>query len=237
MPRIARIVIPGCPHHVIQRGNRRLKVFFSDEDKDLYLGLLRRHAEKHGILIWAYCLMDNHVHIVAVPRARDSLARGIGEAHRKFTNLINIRENWNGYLWQGRFISYPMDGGHLFAAVRYIERNPVRARIVSQAEQYRWSSAPAHVFNVKDDILSACPLTADIKDWASYLSRKDDDSEVRKFVEHEHTGPEVPAYLVRPSWPTLGEHGGLRPQKWDQLSRQGKDLIDSGKNLTSFPVQ
>ena len=188
MPRIARVVIPGCPHHIIQRGNRRLKVFFSDEDKDLYLGLLRRHAEKHGILIWAYCLMDNHVHLVAVPRTRESLALGIGEAHRKFTSLINIRENWKGYLWQGRFISYPMDGGHLFAAVRYVERNPVRARIVCRAEQYRWSSAPAHVFNVKDDILSACPLTADIKDWASYLSRKDDDSEVRKFVEHEHTG-------------------------------------------------
>ena len=130
--------------------------------------------------------MDNH--LVAVPGARDSLALGIGEAHRKYTNLINIRENWKGYLWQGRFMSYPMDGGHLFAAVRYIERNPVRAQIVSKAEQYRWSSAPAHVFKTKDDMLSACPLTADIKDWASYLSRKDDDSEVRKFVEHEHTG-------------------------------------------------
>jgi putative transposase len=160
MPRIARVVIPGCPHHVIQRGNRRLKV----------------------------CLMDNHVHMIAIPNSQDSLARGIGEAHRKYTNLINIRENWKGYLWQGRFISYPMDGGHLFAAVRYIERNPVRAQIVSRAEQYRWSSAAAHVLKAKDDILSACPLTADIKDWASYLSQKDEDAEIRKIAEHEHTG-------------------------------------------------
>ncbi len=173
MPRIARIVIPGCPHHVIQRGNRRLKVFFSEEDKSLYLGLIQRHARKYGIIIWAYCLMDNHVHMIAVPKNRESLARGIGESHRKYTNLINIRENWKGYLWQGRFISYPLDGGHLFAAVRYVERNPVRAHIVARAEQYKWSSAPAHVLGVKDELISACPLTADIEDWAFYLGQKD----------------------------------------------------------------
>jgi len=188
MPKIARVVIPGCPHHVVQRGNRRLKVFFSDADKEIYLELIRRHAQKCGLSIWAYCLMDNHVHMVMVPKEGDSLARGLGEAHRKYTSLINIRENWKGYLWQGRFISYPMDGGHLFAAVRYIERNPVRARIVSRAEQYKWSSAPAHVLDAQDKLLSACPLTEEIKDWASYLGQKDEDSEVRKLVAHERTG-------------------------------------------------
>jgi putative transposase len=126
--------------------------------------------------------------MVMVPKEGDSLARGLGEAHRKYTSLINIRENWKGYLWQGRFISYPMDGGHLFAAVRYIERNPVRARIVSRAEQYKWSSAPAHVLDAQDKLLSACPLTEEIKDWASYLGQKDEDSEVRKLVAHERTG-------------------------------------------------
>jgi putative transposase len=188
MPKIARVVIPGCPHHVVQRGNRRLKVFFSDGDKEIYLELIRRHARKCGLSIWAYCLMDNHVHMVMVPRERDSLARGLGEAHRKYTSLINIRKNWKGYLWQGRFISYPMDGGHFFAAVRYIERNPVRARIVSRAEQYRWSSASAHVLNTQDKLLSPCPLTEEIKDWASYLGQKDEEAEVRKLVAHERTG-------------------------------------------------
>jgi putative transposase len=188
MPKIARVVIPGCPHHIVQRGNRRLKVFFSDADKELYLKLIGRHAQKFGLAIWAYCLMDNHVHMVMVPKERNSLARGLGEAHRKYTSLINIRENWRGYLWQGRFISYPMDGGHLFAAIRYVERNPVRAQIVSRAELYKWSSAPAHVLNAQDKLLSPCPLTVEVKDWASYLGQKDEAGEVRKLVAHERTG-------------------------------------------------
>jgi putative transposase len=180
--------------------------------------------------------MDNHVHLVAVPRTRESLALGIGEAHRKFTSLINIRENWKGYLWQGRFISYPMDGGHLFAAVRYVERNPVRARIVSRAEQYRWSSAPAHVFNVKDDILSACPLTADIKDWASYLSRKDDDSEVRKFLKHEHSGRPLgdKAFIMK-----LEELTGriLAPRKRGRKRKGDTISVSEFPKTTKFPEE
>ena len=93
MPRIARLVIPGIPHHVIQRGNRRQQVFFSDDDKSLYHRILQVQAEKKGIHFWAYCLMDNHVHFIAVPRFPDSLSRGIGETHRRYTNLINIGEN------------------------------------------------------------------------------------------------------------------------------------------------
>ena len=188
MPKIPRVVIPGCPHHVVQRGNRRLRVFFSDDDKGVYLELIRRHALKCGLSIWAYCLMDNHVHLVIIPKEKDSLARGLGEAHRKYTSLINIRENWRGYLWQGRFLSYPMDGGHLFAAIRYIERNPVRARLVARAEQYKWSSAPAHVLKSQDKLLSPCPLMREITDWAAYLGQTDEDAEVRKLVAHERTG-------------------------------------------------
>jgi len=101
MTRIARVVVPGCPHHVIQRGNRRQTVFFYDSDKRIYISLLHKYAKKAGVNIWAYCLMDNHVHLIAVPKHKDSLARGIGETHRRYTLIINSREKWKGYLWQG----------------------------------------------------------------------------------------------------------------------------------------
>jgi putative transposase len=188
MPRIARVVIPGCPHHVIQRGNRRLRVFFSEEDKAFYLNLLRRQIAKHGIALWAFCLMDNHVHAVAVPESKESLARGFGETHMKYTHVINTREDWKGYLWQGRFITYPLDGPYLRRVIRYIERNPVRARIVEMAEEYEWSSAGAHVAKVPHPLLTPCPLENEIKDWSSYLKEEDSEDDIKKFAEHEHTG-------------------------------------------------
>ncbi|MEN6312199.1 MAG: transposase, partial [Acidobacteriota bacterium] len=183
MPRIARVVIPGCPHHIIQRGNRRQPVFFSDNDKALYMDLLKRQTDKHGLSIWAYCLMGNHVHLVAVPAEKDSLARGLAEVHRKYTSLINIREDWKGYLWQGRFISYPMDDAYCYAAVRYIERNPVRAKLVGRAEEYLWSSARPHVHRLADSLLSPSPLESAIVDWSAYLAKVEPDEEVREFKE------------------------------------------------------
>ncbi len=188
MPRIARVVIPGCPHHLIQRGNRRLRVFFSDEDKAFYLTLLKRQLDKRGIELWAYCLMENHVHCIAVPKTEQSFALGIGEAHRQYTNVINTRENWKGYLWQGRFISYPLDEGHLFRAVRYVERNPVRAGIVPVADAYEWSSARSHVRQEPHPLLSACHLEKTIPNWSVYLGQADSPEDMKKFDQHEHTG-------------------------------------------------
>jgi putative transposase len=188
MPRIARVVIPGCPHHVIQRGNRRLNVFFSDADKSTYLTLLKRHVDKHGVRIWAYCLMDNHVHMVAVPSTKEGLAKAVSETHRKYTCLINIREDWKGYLWQGRFVSYPLDDGYCYSVIRYIERNPVRAELVASAEDYRWSSARSHVEKTVDRLLSPSPFDRTIEDWLSYLRSPDQKEDIRVIGEHEHTG-------------------------------------------------
>lgn len=134
MARLARIVNPGYPHHVYQRGNRRQDVFFSDSDKMAYLGMIRKQAERYGLKVWAYCLMDNHVHFVAVSKETESLARVFGEAHRRYTRMINFRMGWRGYLWQGRFGSFPVDTKYLYNLVRYVERNPVRARMVGRAE-------------------------------------------------------------------------------------------------------
>ena len=127
MTRIARVVAPGYPHHVTQRGNRRQQTFFGDDDYQAYMDLMTEWCGHHGNEVWAYCLMPNHVHPVVVPSSEDGFRRGIGEAHRRYSRRINFREGWRGHLWQGRFGSYVMDEKHLLAAVRYIEMNPVRA--------------------------------------------------------------------------------------------------------------
>jgi putative transposase len=132
--------------------------------------------------------MENHVHFIAVPIAKDSFERGIGEAHRKYTSAINTREDWKGYLWQGRFITYPLDEGHLYAAVRYVERNPVRAGIVTKAEDYEWSSARAHVRKEGHPLLSPFPLEGAVPNWSAYLGQADRREDVEKIIQHEHTG-------------------------------------------------
>ena len=133
MARIARIVVPNIPHHITQRGNRNQRVFFSDQDRRFYLSLLQTFSEFHGVDVWAYCLMDNHVHFVAVPANTESLGRCFQEVHQVYTRSINVREGWRGYLWQGRFSSFPMDERYLVAAMRYVENNSVRANMVQRA--------------------------------------------------------------------------------------------------------
>ena len=168
--RIARVVIPDFPHHIVQRGNRRQKVFFSDQDRRFYMRLLRKHGDEAGITYWAYCLMENHVHLVAVPESPESFTKGLGTAHWKYTLSINIREDWRGYLWQGRFFSCPLDGKYLMAAMRYVECNPVRAGLVAKAEDYPWSSARAHVCRQEDPLITRCFVQDEIRDWAGFLS-------------------------------------------------------------------
>ena len=141
MPRIARAAAVGIPHPVTQGGNRRQPTFFGEDDYQNYLSLIAQWCLRWGVEIWAYCLMPNHVHLIAVPSAEDGLRRAIGEAHRRYTRAVNFREGWRGHLWQGRFSSHAMEERYLLAAVRYIELNPVRAALVRKPEEYRWSSA------------------------------------------------------------------------------------------------
>jgi len=188
MARMARIVIPNIPHHITQRGNRSQKVFFSDKDKVSYLNLLHKHAQDAGLSLWAYCLMDNHVHLIAVPEKEDSLAKGIGGTHKYYTRMINFRENWRGYLWQGRFSSFPLDERYLYAAIRYIERNPVRAGIVKRAQDYEFSSAKAHVYKTKDSLLSGNFIIEEIKDWKAFLAGQDQDQDIKLLKKHARVG-------------------------------------------------
>jgi len=185
---MARIVVPNIPHHITQRGNRSQKVFFGDKDKLCYIKLLHEHAQKAGLAFWAYCLMDNHVHLIAIPEQADSLAKGIGDTHKHYTRMINFRENWRGYLWQGRFSSFPLDEKYLYAAVRYVERNPVRAGIVKRAEDYEFSSAKAHIYKEKDILLEDNFMTGEIKDWKTYLTEGDDEQDRKLFHKHARVG-------------------------------------------------
>jgi putative transposase len=188
MPARGRIVIPELPHHIIQRGNRRQKVFFCDQDRQLYVKLLLKYARKAGVVFWAYCLMENHVHFIAVPSNERSLAAAFGSTHKVYTKIVNEREGWKGFLWQGRFLSFAMDEIHLYAAVRYVELNPVRAGIVKKAEAYPWSSAKAHVLKTREPLVSECFLDEQIKDWASYLGQKTVDSEMNLLRNHTRSG-------------------------------------------------
>ncbi len=165
MPRISRLIAPGIPHHVTQRGNRRMQTFFRDEDYQAYLALMAEWCRKRNVAVWAYCLMPNHVHLIAVPESEDSLRRAIGEAHRRYSSMINRRNKWTGHLWQGRFSSFPMDETYLFAAARYIEMNPVRARLVDDPASWKWSSASAHLAGQDDQLVRVSPLLATGSDF------------------------------------------------------------------------
>jgi len=177
MPRLARLVVPGLPHHITQRGTRREDVFFSDEDRLQYLMFLREAAERFGVTIWSWCLMSNHVHFVAVPKSENSLALCFGKVHTKYTRMINFRKGWRGHIWQGRFGSSPMDGPHAFHAVRYVLRNPVRAGLVRLPWRYEWSSAAFHVGERKTDpLVGETPeLDGMVGEWREYLVEPDAD--------------------------------------------------------------
>ena len=176
MPKIARQIVPNMPHHVIQRGNRRQDVFFEDADFRMYLALLREQAEKGDFSIHAYCLMTNHVHLIATPWHENGL-RKIGEAHRRYTRYINRKKAWRGYLWQARFDSYPMDEAYAYEALRYIELNSVVAGMCKHPADYRWSSARQRIGKDSSGDFKVAPmLQLSVNDWEAYwmeaLSRR-----------------------------------------------------------------
>ena len=154
MPRIARIVASGYPHLVTQRGNNRATVFFDDENRQTYLHLFSKYAKKFSLQIWAYCLMDNHVHLLVVPEKEESLARGVGLTHQVYTQYINRKRKQSGRIWQNRFFSCIVeDDAYLWTVARYIESNPLKIGLTDKAENYRWSSAKAHLTGTANTLL------------------------------------------------------------------------------------
>ncbi len=175
MPRHARIVIPGLPCHVTHRGNRRGDTFFTDRDRQRYLDRLALAGERNGLAVWAFCLMRNHVHLIVCPETERSLAATIREVHGYYARRIHAREGWQGHLWANRHYSAVLDPVHLWAAVRYVERNPVRAGLVERAEEYPWSSAAAHCGLAPPELLAPDrPFPGPVESWSAWLGEASD---------------------------------------------------------------
>ena len=180
MARIARLVVPGYPHHVTQRGVRSIAIFRNDGDRQAYLRYMGDETKRFGVEVLSWCLMTNHVHLVAVPGDEKALARAIGEAHKRYTRMRNFGEGVKGYLFQGRFGSSVLDETHLLAAVRYVEQNPVRAGMVERPWDYCWSSAKFHVgLRDADELVRDRSLWQYVNDWYDFLTSNDNEIDKR----------------------------------------------------------
>ena len=165
-----------------------MQTFFRDEDYRNYKSMLACWSSTHGVEVWAYCLMPNHVHLVLVPAKKDSLHKAVSETHRRYTQQVNQREGWQGHLWQDRFKSYVMDQPYLLAAVRYIEMNPVHAGLVKRPGDYPWSSASAHLGARDDGLVRVNPTLDMVEDWTSYLTHEDNAKQIEQLRKSEKTG-------------------------------------------------
>ena len=168
-----------------------METFFSAADYKEYLQLMARWCDRCNVQVWSYCLMPNHVHLIAVPATEDSLHKAIGEAHRRYTRYINFQKDWKGHLWQGRFASYPMDERHLLAVTRYIILNPVKAGLAHKPEEYPWSSARAHLLGKDDILVKIGPLSSMVNNWHDLLKTDVTEEDKKTIARHERTGRPV----------------------------------------------
>ena len=154
MPRRPRFVLPGAAHHVTQRGNNRQAVFFSDQDRIRYLHMLRHNCRRYDLRVLGWCLMTNHVQLIAIPGASESLALCLRQTQSQYSWELNRHQNRVGHLWQNRFFSCPLGPTHLLSAMRYVDLNPVRAGMTAEPWDWRWSSSRAHTSpHLRDQLL------------------------------------------------------------------------------------
>ncbi|MCK5451237.1 MAG: transposase [Candidatus Omnitrophica bacterium] len=193
MPRVARIVVVGVPHHVTQRGNYKQVTFKKRDDYIRYLSWLEKYKNEYKTEIVAYCLMPNHVHFIVIPRESNSLAMTFNVSHMRYAQYFNKKHERKGHLWQSRFYSCSLDEPHLYSAIRYVENNPVRANMVGNAKDWEWSSAKFHVSGNKEKgVLSLCENKKfiEINDWQQYLdvAGEKKDTEAELIRKHTRTG-------------------------------------------------
>lgn len=189
MTRRARVVLPGLPYHITHRGNRSADTFFDAEDREIYLQWLVEYTEQYEMEIWAYCLMDNHVHFVARCLQETSFAFTFRVLQGRHAKRMNWKHGWKGHLWEGRYYSAALDDPHLWIAVRYVELNPVRAGIVDHAEDYPWSSARAHSRGTYDPVLAPSrPFPGHIEDWSQWLYKGIDLQEAEELRSKTYKG-------------------------------------------------
>jgi len=228
MARLPRVVIVDVPHHVTQRGNARQLILSSDTDRVTYLRLLREYSQLYGLSLLGYCLMSNHVHLIAVPHAPDALSQSLKQAHGRYAACWNARRCSTGHVWQGRFYSCPLDESHLWTALRYVELNPVRAAVVEAAEAWPWSSAAAHCGLASPDPILEMERWGKrwtSADWRLFLSAAELAAEVNELRHSTHTGRPLgsaefmTALEELTSRPLIPRKGG-RPKKPSSDPRQ-----------------
>ena len=217
MARLARLVIPGLPYHVTQRGNRRGTTFFEEDDFLVYRELLADAARTAETKVWAYCLMPNHVHLIVVPSDPDGLRAAFANAHRRYARFINARNRWTGHLWQGRFGAVVMDEAHLVHAARYVALNPVRARLCERAEDWPWSSARAHLAGEDDGLVEVAPLLERVGDFAAFLGTQETS---RRRAPCEWRRPAGGRSAMRHGWRRWRSEPGA---SWRRRNADGKD--------------
>ena len=221
MPRQARVVAAGVPHHITHRGNNRQDVFLSDEDRRRYQNLLREQLEPCAVDLLGWCWMSNHIHLIAIPRLPDSMSRLIMRVHSRYAQNFNRRYERTGHLWHSRFYSCALGAGHLQTALLYVDRNPVRAGMVDYATAYPWSSARGHVSgedSVKLLSWTGLDEIGGCGDWEEWLNRPADEEATERLRRATLTGtpfggPDFLAELERPAGRTLRPRPAGRPRK------------------------
>lgn len=188
MSRLARVVVPGLPHHVTQRGNGRAQVFFGDDDYALYRALLAESCRAAAVEVWAWVLMPNHVHLVLVPSDPDGLRRALAPVHRRYAGHVHARLRRTGHFWQGRFGAVVVDEVHLAAVVRDVGHNPVRAGLAERPDDWRWSSAHAHLAGQDDGLTTVAPVLSRFPDFADFLAHPTEEKIFRRLRRAETIG-------------------------------------------------
>jgi putative transposase len=176
MPRRSRCVLTGVPHHITHRGVDRCVTFSTEEDRQTYLRLLRDNLSDSEVRLLGWCIMTNDVHLTAIPGREDSLAVLFRRVHGRYAQYYNARSGRTGHLWQNRFFACGLSISHLWRALAYVDRNPVRAGLVTRAEEYRWSSAIAHLagadeFQLLD--MQWWEASGFQNEWSTFLRRED----------------------------------------------------------------
>ena len=213
MSRMARVVMPGVPLHITQRGIRRFDVVRDEADRHSYIKLLGESCRRFHLRICAYCLMSNHVHLVAIPERPDSMWRTLHRCHGLYATGFNMKYGFSGHLWQARPFSCALDEEHFWTAIRYVECNPVRARMVTHAEDYPWSSAAAHCGVGENPLLDRVWISPDqIQNWKQWLAAGNESGVEQRIRDRTFTGrPCGDENFVRQTEQALGRR--LVPQK------------------------
>ena len=180
MARIKRIVIPNIPHHITQRGVRSMNIFLKDEDYEYYKKLLLEQCSIYELKVVSYCLMTNHVHLIVIPKNKESLSKAIGETHRLYTRKINFEQKVKGHLFQERFYSTPLDEEHFLYALRYVEQNPVKAFMVKYPWDYKYSSTRYRLDIQEDKLLSKYEPIDSIEDYKEFLGKTTNDKTIQE---------------------------------------------------------